>query len=81
MSNAYCDPCFQLDLEPWGDFVGALFANGITKRQQIKETFDPYFLEKITKYNNKTLDDALSEAKEIDDAYISYYQEKDNDKK
>ena len=83
MSNAYCDPCFQLDLEPWGDFIGAIFSNGITNKQQLKESFSPYFLEKMTKYNHKTLEDALSEAKSIDDAYLSYCQEqeKQNDKK
>ena len=77
MSNAYCDPCFQLDLEPWSDFVGAIFSNGITSKQDLKTSFSPQFLDNMTKYNKKTLEEALSEAKAIDDAYMNYYKEQE----
>ena len=77
MSNAYCDPCFELDLEPWDDLIGAIFAAGITNQEELRETFNERFLEKMTKYNQKTLDDAITEANIVNDQYLSYIEEKE----
>jgi len=83
MSNAYCDPCFEMGLEPWGDFVGAIFSSGITTKSQIKTRFSENFLNGMIKFHERTIDEALKEAKQTQDSFNEYWtsrQGENNDK-
>jgi len=82
MSNAYCDPCFEIGLEPWTDFVGIIFSIGASNEAQVKASFSEKFLERMTKFHSKSIADALSEAKETQETFDEYWtnkQEKNND--
>ena len=83
MSNAYCDPCFEMGLEPWSDFVGVVFSIGATNEAQIKAAFSEKFLNDMTKFHERTIDEALKEAKETQDSFNEYWasrQGENNDK-
>ena len=76
ISNAYCDPCFTIGLEPWTDFVGVLFSMGAINENQVKASFSEKFLDKMTKYHSRTIAEALSEAKETQDTFDEYWANK-----
>ena len=63
-SNAYCDPCFEMGLEPWSDFLASLFCLTGYTQNEIKSFFSEKFLTNMLETNNKTINDALNEAKE-----------------
>ena len=80
-SNAYCDVCFQIGLEPWSDFVATLFSLNCVTEKQVTAAFSDHFLKQMLRFHKKTIKDAIQEAQKTEEEYIKYYKQQERDRK
>ena len=62
-SNAYCDPCFEMGVEPWNDFVATLFACDIYTEKAAIKKFGTVFITRMEELHGKKLKNAIKEAR------------------